>query len=601
MKISREWLQTYFEKPLPDAGTLADALTFHAFEIESIEHVRPTRSNIEDDVLDVKVTPNRGHDCLSHRGIAKELSAILDIPMKGDPLRAPLPDTPQGTKLEVVVEDANRAPVGAAAYMRGVTIGPSPAWLKARLEAVGQRSINNVVDATNYVMFDMGMPTHAFAADTFKDGDVIRYGIRCSKKGEQLALLGGASVELSGDEAVIMNASGEAVDIGGVKGGMRAELGADTTEIVLSASKFEPVQTRRAAQRFNQRTEAAKRFENEMPDELSIYGIYAVAQLVQSVAGGEIFEYGVIRARQSTQRHVVVPLQKINDTLGTKLGAADVADVFKRLDLSHMQEGDSFTVAPPLERLDLVIPEDIVEEVGRLVGYDKIPATELTTFPQKPDINANFYASEHVRAELTAKGYSEVFTSVFAEKGERMVANKVDGVRPYLRANLTDGLKDALEKNTRNKDLLGLKDVQIFEIGTVWKGGVEKVMLGTADKSGIKEIALEAIEASAYEDLPLSNTERYQPFSRYPFIVRDIALWTPAGTEPEAVLAVIRAQAGELLVRSELFDRFEKSGKTSLAFRLVFQSFEKTLTDAEANAVMEKVYAAVKERGWEVR
>ena len=619
MKISREWLQSYFptrsngavgtptppgvgvDSVLPSAQELADALTFHAFEIESIEG----------EVLDVKVTPNRGHDCLSHRGIAKELSAILDIPMKGDPLRAPLPDTPQGSKLEVLIEDPKRAPVGAAAYMTGVTVGPSPEWLKVRLESVGQRSINNVVDATNYVMFDMGMPTHAFAADTFKDGDTVRYGIRSSKKGEHLALLGGASVELSGDEAVITDASGEAVDIGGVKGGMRAELGSATTELVLSASKFEPVQTRRAAQRFNQRTEAAKRFENEMPDELSIYGIYAVARLVQSVAGGEIVEYGVSRAHQSTQRHVVISLEKINATLGTKFGAADIVGVLKRLDLSHMQEGDSFTVAPPLERLDLVIPEDIVEEVGRLVGYDKIPATELIAFPEKPGINATFYASEQARAELTAKGYSEVFTSVFAEKGERMVANKVDGVRPYLRATLVDGLRDALERNVRNEDLLGLMDVRIFEIGTVWKDGVEKVMLGTADKDGVKESPLEIQEVSplGYADLPLSKTDRYQPFSRYPFIVRDIALWTPVGTESETVLAIIRAAAGsfdsaqdkELLVHSELFDRFEKGGKLSLAFRLVFQSFEKTLTDAEANAIMERVYAAVKEKEWEVR
>ena len=591
MKISREWLQSYFEKPLPEAGQLADALTFHAFEIESIDG----------GVLDVKVTANRGHDCLSHRGIAKELSAILDIPMKHDPLRTKLPSIPESSKLSVVVESVDRAPVGAAAYVRGVKIGPSPAWLRTRLEAVGQRSINNVVDATNYVMFDIGMPTHAFAADTFKDGDLVRYGIRCSKKGEQLALLGGASIELSGEEAVIMNASGEAVDIGGVKGGMRAELGSDTTEIVLSASKFEPIQTRKAAQRFNQRTEAAKRFENEMPDELSIYGIYAVAELVQSIAGGEIVEYGITRARQSTQKHVTVSLQKINEVLGTEFGAADIVDVLRRLDLSHMQEGDSFTIAPSFERLDLVIPEDIVEEIGRIIGYDKIGAVELSQFPKKPEINANFYASEKARAELTAQGYSEVFTSVFAEQGERLVANKVDGVRPYLRANVADGLKDALEKNSRNKDLLGLKEVKLFEIGTVWKGGAETIMLGTASKDGIQEVPLEGVGASVYDDLPLSNTDRYQSFSRYPFIVRDIALWTPAGTEPESVLASIRAEAGDLLVRSELFDRFEKGEKLSLAFRLVFQSFEKTLTDEEANKVMEKVYGFFKGKGFEIR
>jgi phenylalanyl-tRNA synthetase beta chain len=364
MKISREWLQIYFDAPLPEAPVIADALTFHAFEIESIEG----------DILDVKVTPNRGHDCLCHRGIAKELAAILGLSLKTDSLRVPLPEFPAG--VEMHIEDSARSPVGAAAYLRGVKIGPSPAWLKERLEEIGQRSINNVVDATNYVMFDMGMPTHAFAADTFKDGDVIRYGIRCSAKGEQLALLGGASIGLSGDEAVIVNASNEAVDIGGVKGGMRAELRDDTTEVVLSASKFEPVQTRKAAQRFAQRTEAAKRFENEMADELSLYGIRAVAELVREVAGGEIVGYGIERMRSPESHTVSVSLAKVNTVLGTKLGSQDVEDVFTRLGLAHMQEGDTFTVTPPFERFDLKIPEDLVEEVGRIVGYDKVPATE---------------------------------------------------------------------------------------------------------------------------------------------------------------------------------------------------------------------------------
>ena len=214
----------------------------------------------------------------------------------------------------------------------------------------------------------------------------------------------------------------------------------------------------------------------------------------------------------------------------------------------------------------------------------------------------NFYSAERVREDLVSKGYSEVFTSVFVDTGERAVANKVDSTHPYLRATLVNGLADALALNWHNQNLLGLREVKLFEIGVVWKGGGEATVLGIADESGVREGPLTVVGgASTYENLPLSETERYQSFSRYPFIVRDIALWTPAGTKPEDVLEIIRAEAGELLVRSELFDRFEKGEKLSLAFRLVFQSFEKTLTDAEVNAVMEKVYAAVAEKDWQVR
>ena len=147
MKISREWLQTYFEKPLPEAQALSEALTFHAFEIESVEG----------DILDVKVTPNRGHDCLCHRGIAKELSAILELPMKSDQI------TQKGYRksflgprtdvVKVTIEDSRLCSRYIAGYIRGVKVGPSPDWLRQSLEAVGQKSINNVVDATNYVMY----------------------------------------------------------------------------------------------------------------------------------------------------------------------------------------------------------------------------------------------------------------------------------------------------------------------------------------------------------------------------------------------------------------------------------------------------------------
>ena len=285
-----------------------------------------------------------------------------------------------------------------------------------------------------------------------------------------------------------------------------------------------------------------------------------------------------------------------------------MADVLKRLDLPFPKSGDEFTVEPPFERLDISIPEDIAEEVGRIVGYDKIPATPLPAVKTKPAVNQNFYAAEKIRDEYTAKGYSEVVTSVFTEKGERVVANKVDGVRPFLRTSLVEGFRDALERNSRNKDLLGLQEVKLFEIGTVWKGGEEIPMVGIADESGVREepltknpqgVALRVFDA--YEPLALSQAQRYQPFSKYPFIVRDISMWVPKGTSEDEVLQIIRANAGELLVRSEKFDEFEKGERVSYAFRLIFQSFDRTLTDLDANQRMESVSDALQERGFEIR
>ncbi|MDO8576245.1 MAG: phenylalanine--tRNA ligase subunit beta [bacterium] len=595
MKISRTWLQTYFEKPLPDAAALADALTFHAFEIESVDG----------EVLDVKVTPNRGHDCLSYRGIAKEVSAILNLPLVPHPYG--ITDVglePKTDALKVTIENPQLCPRFTAAYIKGIKVGPSPDWLRTALESIGQKSINNIVDATNYVMFNIGQPLHAFDAAKLAEKDGVRaLDVRMAKNEEKMLGLDDKEYTVTSSMLVIADGNtGGAVSIAGIKGGKPTGIDEATTAVVLEAANWDGVTIRRTSQALKLRTDASDRFQQVISPELTVYGLRSAVELIVKLAGGEVVGFVDEYPQPQEKRTISVSLSKINAVLGTKLAQENVVDVFKRLDLSHVQQGEEFVVTVPFDRLDLVIPEDIVEEVGRIVGYDKIPATELAAFPSKPEVNANFYAAERARAELTAKGYSEVFTSVFAEKGERMVANKVDGTHPYLRANLTDGLESALERNVRNKDLLQLYKVKLFEIGTVWRDGEEKVLIGTAEGGGgVSEKLLEAVDASAYDDLPLSTTERYQPFSRYPFIVRDIALWTPADTESEAVLSIIRAQAGELLVRSEKFDEFKKGEKTSLAFRLVFQSFEKTLTDAEANEIMEKVYAAVKGKGWEVR
>ena len=604
MKISRNWLQTFFDKPLPEARVIADALTFHAFEIESVEN----------DVLDVKVTPNRGHDCLSHRGIAKELSAILNLPLVPHPYGiTDVSLEPKTDALKVTIENPQLCPRFTAAYIKGIKVSPSPDWLRTALESIGQKSINNVVDATNYVMFNVGQPLHAFDASKLKmKNEKWKIVVRNAKAKEKMIGLDDKEYMLSEFMLVITDGNtGEAVSIAGIKGGKPTGIDEATTAIVLEAANWDGVTIRRASQALKLRTDASDRFQQVISPELASYGLKAAVDLIVQVAGGEVQGFVDEYPKPQERKTVSISLEKVNAVLGTKLAESDVADAFTRLDLPFEKKGDSFTVTVPFKRLDLVIPEDLIEEVARIVGYDKIPATELPAFPNKPGINANFYAAEQKRQELVAKGYSEVFTSVFAEKGERMVANKVDGVRPYLRANLTDGLKDALEKNTRNKDLLGLNEVKLFEIGTVWKGGLETVMLGTADTSGVREFALETHEATprGYEELPISKTERYQPFSRYPFIVRDIALWVSAKTEAVdvavTVIETLKKEAPNLFSQLDTtlrpFDQFKKGEKVSYAFHIIFQSPQKTLTDEEANAVMEKVYAAVKEKGWEVR
>ena len=329
----------------------------------------------------------------------------------------------------------------------------------------------------------------------------------------------------------------------------------------------------------------------------------AVVSVILSLAGGTLEGFVDSYPTPASKVDVKISVSRINVVLGSALTEGDVASAFDRLALAYTQNAEDYTVHVPFERLDISIPEDLIEEVGRIIGYDKILPVNLPPLTKPVALNPNFYAAEQIREELLSHGYSEVFTSAFSDKGERLVANKVDGVRPYLRANLTFGLTEAVKKNIPNKDLLGLKEIKLFEIGTVWHKDSEEIVFATA---GDKEIAAQKSLTTTevphqYDKAPLSETVQYKPFSKYPYIVRDIALWIPQGIEVDAVLSLIEEQAGELMVRADLFDRFEKGEKTSLAFRLIFQSFEKTLTDVEVNAIMEKVSGVLCERGFEIR
>ena len=602
MKVSRAWLQTFSTAPLPDIQALSDALTFHAFEIESVVN----------GVLDVKVTPNRGHDCLSHRGIAKEISAILNIPMKDDPLRVPISLEPIIDTVTITIKESALCSRYIAGYIRGVEVKPSPDWLKNVLEAIGQKSVNNIVDATNFVMFNIGQPLHVFdALNLAQGGDSKKIVIRRALKDEPITSLDNRQYALSDSDLIIADGlTGQPIGIAGVKGEILTSVKNSTRDIVVESASFDGASVRKTAQKLKLRTDASQRFEQGISPELAAYGMRAVTDLILKVAGGELVGFADEYPVPQSEKQVAVSVSQINRILGTLLTEKDIADAFTRLGLPYKLREASprgvFEVAVPFERLDLVIPEDLVEEVARIEGYDKIPSAELPALSNDPEISGNYYAEETIREDLISKGYSEVYSSVFAEKGEREVLNKVGGEKPFLRWNLTYGLKEALERNSRNKDLLGLKEVKLFEIGTIWEAGKEEIVVGTVgEKEKATQTPLSKLKQGApapqYESYPISNTEHYRPFSKYPFIVRDIALWVPAGTESGTVLAAIRKEPGTLLVRSELFDTFEKAGKISYAFRLIFQSFEKTLTDGEANAVMENVYKEAKKRGWEVR
>jgi phenylalanyl-tRNA synthetase beta subunit len=271
---------------------------------------------------------------------------------------------------------------------------------------------------------------------------------------------------------------------------------------------------------------------------------------------------------------------------------------------------ERFVITVPFERLDVRIKEDLVEEIGRIYGYGNIKSIMPKNIPEKPQINDDFVTAQKIRLALVNLGFSEVYTYAFREKGKVEVENPIASNKSFLRNNLKDGLKESLETNMRNAPLLGLDKMKIFEIGTVFSKNGEQmnVAWGTKDKkeTKIEEHELkEAAKKIGIEDIKSIKVEsniKFEPISQYPFILRDVAVWTPKGTEEGSVLKIISDNAGELLVQKRLFDKFEKDDRVSYAFSLVFQSQEKTLTDSEINNIMKKITDILNSQdGWQVR
>lgn len=627
MKVSLAWLQKYFEAPLPSIEEVADALTFHSCEIEEMT----------EEMLDVKVLPDRACYALSHRGIALELSASLGLPLRYDPLTLPLPEFPATDSLAVEV-DKDYVMRHMGAIVRGVEVKESPQWLQDELAAVGQRSINNIVDATNAVMLNIGQPLHAFDLNKIsRDGDVTRISIRRATLGEEVTVLSGDTYTLTPDMFVIADAvSGKALDIAGLKGGLNSGVDESTTDLLISVGNYDGTLIRKMSQKLKLWTDASLRYQNRPSPELCAYGMRDILKLITDIAGGEVVGVVDVYPHKKEQQAVSVTLSDITHRLGISYTHEQVGKVFSSLNFSYSSSGDRYTITPPFERMDIVLPEDVIEEVGRLVGYDAILPVRLPDLASAPSSDI-FQGIERIKDVLTLRGYTELSTQSFAKSGEVELANPLDQARPWLRASLTKNMTEALTRaGAVAPRVFGTKShVELFELGTVFTNEGEhfSLVVGTKSVSGktkpgpltevctalLDELGLhlnpteegvaecllseETLKTLGAGYVPEKATQGfYTQFSTYPFALRDVAVWTPEGTLETEVANLIIGSAGEYLARIDLFDRFEKEGRISYAFRLVFESMERTLTDVDLDSSMESVAKALQNTaGFEVR
>ena len=446
MLVSYSWLIDYLGTDIPSPDELAELLTFHAFEIEGVEVVG------DDTVIDVDVLPNRSSDCLSHRGIAREIATLLDRPLVHDPLC----ETPEVVATDAIaadIVDTVACPRFTAQVLADVKVGPSPDWLQERLRALGQRPINNIVDATNYVMYALGQPLHAYDADAFPQSEgVWQFAVRPAEAGETIDLLGeGADADerqltLSGGETLIVDAtSGTPIGLAGVKGGRYAGVTEATTRIIVEAAHFDPVRTRTTARANHIIIDASKRFENEPSPELPPYAQAAIATLLAEIAGA--VPGGMIDIYPDPQPPVTVSVQPAaaNRLLGLSLSTEEMVSLLQRAGCTVELVNETMHCTGPFERTDLQIAEDFIEEIGRIYGYEHVSAVLPATAPLG-EYNAVHYYSEVVREALTALGFSEVITSSFRKKDSIKLHNALASDKNHLRSTLRKNVAEALAK-----------------------------------------------------------------------------------------------------------------------------------------------------------
>ena len=359
MIVSYNWLKNFFDSNTPDAKKIAGGLTMHSLEVEGIEE----KGN--DIVMDVKTTPNLNHHCLCHRGIAKEIGAIFGLKVKNNSRK--LKDfqiSETSKKLEVKIEDEKLCRRYIGRIIENVSVHESPEWLKERIEAIGQRSINNVVDATNFVMFEIGQPMHAFDADRLGKENVL-ISVQKAKAGDHITTLDKKEVDL--DENVLLITDGSnPLAIAGIKGGTYAELDENTKNIVLESASFDPVLVRKTSQKLKIQTDASKRYENDYAVEMAGEAIDVLTKIIVEIADtsdtkvGEVFDN---YPRRANKYRLGISAREASSIVGVNIKDKDIEEIFNKF-------GFEYDKVKPLEK--------VLEVANSLIGVPYKKGSSIT-------------------------------------------------------------------------------------------------------------------------------------------------------------------------------------------------------------------------------
>lgn len=637
-----------------------------------------------DFILDIDVRPNRAGDCFSHLGIAREIAAILNL--KLNEVEVTLKEEKKLKAKDFVsveVRDKKACLRYSARVITNVSVGSSPKWLKDRLETCGLRPINNIVDITNYVMLETGQPLHAFDSKKISGNKII---VRFAKDREKIVTLDEQKFDLDSSVLVIADEK-KAIAIAGIKGGKMPEIDRKTKTVILESANFNQRIIRSGSRKLNLKTDASIRFEHGVDPNLTEFAINRAAYLIQKIAGGGVAQGLVdVYTQKVLPKRIKLDLNYVGKLLGLKIPEKEIKDILKRLGFSLINaKTQSVLVEVPTRRLDVSLPEDLIEEVGRVFGYQNIKAVFPSVSLIPPEKNEEIFWEDMAKDILKEAGFSEVYNySFFGEKEAKIfnykegelieVENPLSLEQKYLRASLIPNLLKNIQKNQSD-----FGEIRIFELGKIFKKtiknqklekkmatglisgnsfyqlkGIVDLLLNKLGIAGVwydeyqptpeeskisvwqikkcaeikvgkeeigflglispriidnmeikKEVCLFDIDFEKLAGLSSEEVE-YRPISRFPAVVRDLAVLVPFKVKVEDVLNKIETAGGLLIRDIDLFDIYEgeelPGGKKNLAFHIVYQSKDKTLSSKEVDAFQNKIIKVLEEDPeWQVR
>ncbi len=636
---------------------------------------------LDDHVFEIKLTPNKA-DCLSVLGVAREVAALTRaklLPPDVKPVAAK-----SDAKVAFGITDADGCGRFTGRAIRNVNAkAPTPDWMKQRLERAGQRSISALVDVTNYVMLELGRPLHVYDQDKLTGAIDVRWG----RAGEKLKLLNDQTVDVDASVLCIADGSGP-IGLAGIMGGDSTKAELETTNIFLESAFFFPAAIAGRSRRYNFSSDASHRFERGVDFDNNIAGIERATQLVLEICGGEPGPTVDLVSRLPERKPVAMRIERARKIIGVPVSADEMADIFTRLSLPFTRSDDAFTVTPPSYRFDIEIEEDLIEEIARVYGFERIPANPPSApaaMRTEPEGRRSLHA---LRALLAGRDYQEVVNFSFVDAAwEADLAGNPDPIKllnpiashqSVMRSTLLGGLIETIRYNAARK----LSRIRVFEVGraflrdaSVKEGdltvaGLHQPMriaaaaFGPADEEqwgipgrGVDFFDLKAdveamvwpraarFEAATHPALHPGRSARVwvdgealgwigelhprwqarfelpQPVvvfeldatllqavpvphpgqpSRFPSVVRDLAVLVDAERPVQALLDALSAEKPAIVRSVRLFDLYHgknlPAGRKSLAFRIVMQDTEKTLTDAEADSAIAQMIELLGQR-----